>query len=466
MGQERLRIAMFSTIVSGGAGNAALRVHDSLRRSGAHSTLYVGRRELTKHAGVKRLQHAREGWQPAQAPGFTIFSVDSPGIPDAELDQIIREADVFNLHWCARFVSLQNIERMSRSGKPVILTIRDMNLFTGGCHFFHGCENWTRDCLPCPQLSDDHIYIPNATLDAKRMLWDLTNVAVVVLSDHTRKLTQQSPLLKSCRVEKIPNPIDVSVFKPHDRRRSRAAFGVPPGKRAIAYLPSFNSSVKGAAHAAEALRKLTREFEAKNCVVMTAGELEARLDIPFETVNAGFIPNKERLAQFYASADVTLIPSVEETFCNTAAESVACGTPIVGFEVGAIPEIAQDKRGRAVPVGDTEALAHALSDILSREAAEPSELHGYVADTFGAQAIAQRYLELFADLCACAEMPAPDDLRRVGNSRRDAAVDRLQRLLREFRKTRSIEIFTSAAKQFFSDNHAFWRRFRRLLAKG
>ena len=135
-----------------GTGYAALRVHDSLCLAGANSTLYVGRAERSRHPGVMRLRDAEEGCQPPLVPGMTIFSVDAPGIPDSELEQIIGRADVFNLHWYARFLSVRNIERLSRSGKPVVLTVRDMNPLAGGCHFFHGCENWKRDCLPCPQF--------------------------------------------------------------------------------------------------------------------------------------------------------------------------------------------------------------------------------------------------------------------------------------------------------------------------
>ena len=65
MESERLRIAMFSTMVTGGAGYAALRVHDALRRlEGANSTLYVGRAEFRRHLGVTSLYDA-EGGMPA-----------------------------------------------------------------------------------------------------------------------------------------------------------------------------------------------------------------------------------------------------------------------------------------------------------------------------------------------------------------------------------------------------------------
>ena len=100
MEAERLRIAMFSRIVTGGAGYAALRVHDALRGvNGADSTLYVGQAEHRRHPGVTRLRSAAEGCQPPIVPGTTMFSVDPPGIADDQLQNIITQSDVFNLHW-------------------------------------------------------------------------------------------------------------------------------------------------------------------------------------------------------------------------------------------------------------------------------------------------------------------------------------------------------------------------------
>ncbi len=476
MESERLRIAMFSTIVTGGAGYAALRVHDALRYlQGARSTLYVGRAERSKHDGVERLKDAREGCQPPRGKGLTIFSIDPPGVPNMQLERIIAEADIFNLHWYARFLSLRNIAQLSRSGKPVVLTVRDMNPLTGGCHFFHGCENWKRDCLPCPQFAAGDVPLPNATFEAKKTLWDFDNITIVVLSDHTAQLVKQSPLFGRCRIEKIPNPMDVSIFKPHDRGQARNECGVPRGKRAIAYLPSYSSVVKGSAQAVKALRRLAEDVPTISCVVLCAGDLDEKLDIPFETIDVGFIGNKPQLTRFYSAADVTLIPSLEETFSNTAAESLSCGTPIVGFQVGAIPEMAQGRRGRAVPVEDIDGLAAGLKAFASEGQVNPNELHRYVSGTFGTDAVGRRHLELFEELRAHAKSKSPSASRAAEAVHRPPSARHFDDRLMQYREVRTAEIrqerkslyrehgslrgmmtlLAYGANLFFSDNAAF-----------
>ena len=99
-----------------------------------------------------------------------------------------------------------------------------MNPLAGGCHYFHGCDRWRQNCLPCPQFTIEQLPLPSATIETKKALWNFDNITVVVLSDHTVQLIENSPLLMRCRIEKIPNPMDVSIFKPQDRNRARARF--------------------------------------------------------------------------------------------------------------------------------------------------------------------------------------------------------------------------------------------------
>ena len=396
---DRLSVALFSTTITGGAGHAALRVHQSLLLNGNSSRLYTSEAELTgQEAAVIGLPGSNERPQPFVLPNHTIFSVDTLGIPDSVINDIVNTSDVISIHWSARFLSLDNIARLSNSGKPVVITIRDMNPLTGGCHFFHGCDNWEQQCLPCPQFLPSNLHLPGATFEAKASLWNYSNIVVVVMSDHTREIVQRSPLLGQCRIEKIPNPIDTSIFRPKNRFSARAEFGIPTYKRVIAYLPSYNSSVKGQIQAWEALKAASGSLPLDECVLVCAGRPDASLEAPVETIMVGYISDKEQLARFYSSANVTLVPSLEETFSNTAAESVACGTPVVGFKTGAIPEIAQGARGRSVTVGDSEALGGALVEILMGEPAPRAELHRYTVENFGSKEVGQHYTNLFRDL--------------------------------------------------------------------
>ena len=71
------------------------------------------------------------------------------------------------------------------------------------------------------------------------------------------------------------------------------------------------------------------------------------------------------LSNIYSAADVFVIPSLQDNLPNTALESMACGTPIVGFEVGGIPDMVQHgKTGLLARPHDAQALENAIIELL------------------------------------------------------------------------------------------------------
>lgn len=412
-----VRPLLLSTTLTEGAGGAARGVHLALLAAGVPSRMRF--RNLFKEwktvPGAAPLSNAAsqldDNVHPRDAflrQEHTIFSIDTDGVPQAELEEMVADVDVINLHWYARFLSNENIAWLTNCGKPVVFTIRDMHPLTGGCHFFHGCDNWRQTCLPCPQFRPASVSLPHAQFTYKRNNWNLDNVSVVVLSDHTRAIVEQSPLFAGCRVEKIPNPIDTNVFYPIKQVEARQILKLPADKLIVAYLPSSNSTIKGAAEFEQMLRRLAREVPPSDIVVICAGRRQIVVDAPFEIRQLGRIADQTRLAAFFSAADVTVIPSLEETFSNTALESMACGTPIVGFRTGAISEFAQDGRGRSVPVGDVAALALAVRDVLAEaEHCPRAENHAYAVRHHAPERIGSAYARFFQEMLTRAATVKP-----------------------------------------------------------
>lgn len=400
----RLRAGQFAMTLAGGAGGAAMNVHKSLLKAGVASRFFVRDADRNPYPAMTRAQEAARLITDAHQPenelrreDHTIFSIDTDGLGETLLTEIERDLDVVNFHWHARFVSNDDIARLTRSGKPIVFTIRDMHALTGGCHYFHGCDNWRRDCHPCPQFLPEENDLPRRVLAWRRANWDLRNVCVVVLSEHSRAIVERSALFAGARIERIPNPIDVSVFRPSPKAEARQAFDLPLDITILAYLPSTRSLVKGGAELRETLQRLKRRLPADNVLISMAGRAMDIEDCPFETVHAGAIADRDKLAQFYASADLVIAPSLEETFSNTVAEAISCGTPVAGFQTGAIADLAQGARGRTAAVGDTIGLADAVVEVLSLDV-DQMGLHDYIRSFMTYEAIGARYKSLYEDL--------------------------------------------------------------------
>ncbi|AXR07850.1 glycosyltransferase [Salinimonas sediminis] len=403
------KVAIFSSNTIQGAGYAAYRLLQSLRyHSQIDPILFTPDRTHAANKFVSVIAHpngSQGDWRFYQSknnsrPGMTVFSYNQPILSNEYLNKIVSGYDIVNLHWIARFLSVENIAYLSWLDKPLVLTIRDMYHLSGGCHFFHGCKKWTKSCSSCPQLYDDIGDITNQTLSFKKENYNFNNITIVVLSSHTKKIVENS-IFKECNIVKIPNSIEVNVFKPDYKNLVRKKFGIDETTKVIGYVPSFQSDVKGFEEAIDVLNSLYEsDLYSADTVVLLLGRSEsAKERIKFRCISAGYIGNNDDLALHYSAMDVLLVPSLEETFSNTTAEAISCGTPVIGFKTGAIPELAvQGISGYSVNVGDTKAMLEKLLSYLNSEGLNRETVREFAKCTLTMDVQARAYQNLFYQL--------------------------------------------------------------------
>ena len=406
--EKKTKVAMFSTSTIQGAGYAAFRLFRGLRdNSNIEPTLFTTVRNHENEVGVNVVKHPSgngKGWQVLQdsknsKPGLTIFTMNHPTISNSQLWGMVKDSDVINIHWTARYLSIENIAYLSNLGKPLIMTIRDMLPITGGCHYFHGCDKWKNTCANCPQLIDDHDNFPQKVILEKRKSYNFKNITLVALSNHTKSILEKAPMFRDCRIEVIANSIETDVFKPHNKVEARKILGLPLDRNIIGYVPSFSSEVKGYREVTQAFEILNKRDDVEKPMVMLVGNKTPADDtICLDKISLGYINDNEKLALAYAASDVTVVPSLEETFSNTTAESIACGTPVVGFKTGAIPDLAKDGiTGYSYEIGNVEGLAFGLNEILKDEP-KVKKCRDFAEKTLEFSLQAKKYEKLFCEL--------------------------------------------------------------------
>jgi glycosyltransferase involved in cell wall biosynthesis len=371
--------------ISGGAARAAARLHAGLLRLGHDSKMLVAQRssddetvlsmarELSVYKSLARaadrLRMSRElaPYRKSRPAGLDRFSEERSSFA-VDLVGGVPEAEVLNLHWVAGFVDYAKFFKCFGKKAPVVWTLHDMNVFTGGCHYDEGCGKYMASCGACPQLgSRDENDLSRAVWRRKKKVFerlDSENLHIVADSRWLAGEAKRSSLLQKFPVETIHYGLDTAIFTPRDKSQVRGALGIAADARVVMFGAELLSiRRKGLATLVEALRGVRGE---EKLLLLSVGRRMPELDAAIPQIHFGHVNSDFFLSLLYSAADVFVIPSLQEAFGQTALESLACGTAVVGSDVGGIPEIVQDGvTGCLVPPGVASDLRAAIMKLLN-----------------------------------------------------------------------------------------------------
>jgi glycosyltransferase involved in cell wall biosynthesis len=259
-----------------------------------------------------------------------------------------RDADVLDFHTIhGGFFNYLALPRLTRT-KPAVLTLHDMWFFTGHCSYSYDCERWKIGCGNCPHLD---VY-PAVRRDATRVEWKLkdwaysrSNLAVVSPSRWLFERATQS-ILGRYPIYHIPHGLQMDIYRPLEAELCRSLLGIPRGKKVLLFTamrmdPSAAHFYrKGCDLLVEALAGLPGSLK-KELVLMLVGHGGERLAeaVGIEAVNLGYVESDQLKAVAYSASDLFVFPTRGDIFGLVLLESMACGTPIVSFAVGGVPEL-------------------------------------------------------------------------------------------------------------------------------
>jgi glycosyltransferase involved in cell wall biosynthesis len=200
-------------------------------------------------------------------------------------------------------------------------------------------------------------------------VWRKLDITVVATSRWLADCARASSLFVNSRIETLPNCLDTTRYKPLDKLESRRAFNLPQHKRLILISADNATSDrrKGYHHLVDALRKLASERFGENAelIVVGASEPEADPGLGMKVNYLGRLHDDISQAILYSAADLLVAPSEQENLSNTVLESLACGTPVVAFNIGGMPDlISHQQNGYLAGPFDTDCLAHGITWVL------------------------------------------------------------------------------------------------------
>ena len=208
--------------------------------------------------------------------------------------------------------------------------------------------------------------LANRVWHRKNQLFQGNNISFVACSKWLEGLSRKSALLRGQEITNIPNTIDTHVFCRKDKQEARTRVGLPTDKRIILFVSQrVTDRRKGMDFMIEAIDRLVAERPEmkENTVIAIMGGHSENFDnhLALPVYALGYIHEEKKVADVYNSADVFVLPSLEDNLPNTIMEALACGVPSVGFKVGGIPEeIDHEKNGYVAKYRDSLDLAHGI----------------------------------------------------------------------------------------------------------
>jgi len=400
--------------MAGGAAKAAYRLHRALIARGVTSRMVVQSKSSgddtvigpsgALHAMWSRLRPTLDllpvrAYRRRSRVPFNVGLLPSPAL----MEHIrFQRPDVVHLHWICG--GLLPIEALARIRAPIVWTLHDMWAFTGGCHYDERCGRFKTGCGRCPVLGSNAANDLSAWVfrRKRKAFGALRRLTAVGLSRWMTECARSSRLLGAMPTVHLPNAIDTNRYRPLDRRESRRRLGLPPDDRLILFTaarPTWDPR-KGWRHLLQALKELPPDGHR---LVLAGDRNPPSIQTPPIPIHhAGEIRAEADLAALYSACDLTVVPSVQENLSNVLMESLACGTPVVAFDVGGNRDLVNHAiNGYLARPFEPRDLARGMAWVLESDAraAELSrQARSTVENRFRADRVAEQYIRLYEQL--------------------------------------------------------------------
>ena len=262
------------------------------------------------------------------------------------------------------------IKWLKNSGIKTVLTLHAEFMHTANCGHAFDCEEWKTGCKNCKRWKKETkswfiCGVRRSWKKMKKAFDGFDNLTVVSVSPWLMERAKQSPFFKDKNHVVILNGVNTEIFKIYEANEKRKELNLDNSKiifHATPYFSDFPESNKGGHYVFE----LAKKFINQDVKFVVAGNFKHGMEIPDNMVLLGRISDQNELAQYYGVADVTLLTSERETFSMVTAESLCCGTAVVGFKAGAPEQITIKEYSDFVEYGDVNALYESVKTSLEK----------------------------------------------------------------------------------------------------
>lgn len=282
-------------------------------------------------------------------------------------------ADVWHFHNLhGHFVSIPCLALLSWTKKIVISPV-DQYLITGHCPYPMDCDRYSHGCGSCPRPDEGW---PGISRDSTRALWLIKRACLRFAKFHylfhTNALAdihqREVPYIKQAPV--IHYGVDLLCYRPFPKAESVKMLGTDPGTSFVVGL--FHSHIteprKGLIPLISKIGAIASDNRTNIALLVVGNGSEQAKSLVPEAVKVfalPFIKDPHELAAALNLCDVLLYPTRAENLSLTCLFALACGVPVISYDVGGQGEaIVDNENGFLVPLGDHDQIIYNLLKVV------------------------------------------------------------------------------------------------------
>lgn len=327
------------------------------------------------------------------------------GLSTMHLLKIIKKEnpDIVHLHCInGSFVNIYRLVNFLKVRRiKTVLTLHAEFMHTGNCGYAFECEKWKEGCGNCPQLKKA---TGSYFLDRTRVGWHKMydsfsdfnkNLTITAVSGWLADRAKESPIFDKKDIYVVENGVDTkNIFHYREYSELKKELGITNEKILLHVTASFTDElddIKGGRYILEIAKRLEKE----HIKIVVISNVSKNMNLPTNIINIGRIIEQKKLAQYYSMADLTLLVSKKETFSMICAESLSCGTPVVGFKAGAPETISLKEYSEFVDYGEVDKLVEVIKERIDDKMNIRERLSERAINHYSKENMTNNYLRIY-----------------------------------------------------------------------
>lgn len=393
-------IAIVNSVPNKSTGKIATGLYEYLKCKGKKVFFCYGYGEKISREGYYRIDRKYERLFHALKCRLTGIQGSGSKIATLRLITFLKKNNIDTIYGIGLHGYYLNeamfFEYLIKNDISFIYIMTEEYAYLGKCGYSNGCTNYKTGCGHCPQVRE---YPKSWFFDRTRKMFKIKSRAykrmkkvVFVGPEYTIMKARKSPLVKECHLEVIDEAIDTKFYRPRDTYAIEKKLKIQDDKVIIMCIAPLSYKRKGVKYFIELAHMF--EYDDRFVFVHVGYDSKSKQKLPRNYIAIDYVNNQDLLAEFYSLADLFVFPSLLDTMPNACLEALACGTPLLCFDISGMSFLGPEGIVTLVKAKDVDALASVVNKTQKKNKCISSKCREYAVARYDTKVYCKKLFDV------------------------------------------------------------------------